>query len=91
MIRDGDRAVALIEPLAVLYDNWRHLDTLAAAYAETGRYAQAATTQARALALATSEAAARPDFDRRELEHMQERLELYNEGRSFRESGGTSL
>ncbi len=83
MLRDGARAVELMEPLAMLYDNWRHLDTLAAAYAETGEFERAASTQARALERAGSAAGLNPQ----ELEYMQARLALYEQGERFRETG----
>lgn len=48
-VRDGARAVALIRPIALLYGNWQHLDTLAAAYAEQGHFADAVKAQREAL------------------------------------------
>ncbi len=38
-LRDGERAVTLAQPLAVLYESWGYLDTLAAAQAEAGDFA----------------------------------------------------
>jgi tetratricopeptide (TPR) repeat protein len=52
------------------------LDTLAAAYAETGRFADAALTARRALALATSPYA----------EALKSRIALYEAGKPFRET-----
>jgi TPR repeat protein len=49
-LRDGARALSLIRPIALLYDNWQYLDTLAAAYAEIGDFDQAIATQRRAMA-----------------------------------------
>ncbi len=83
LLRDGDRALALIRPLALLYEDWQHLDTLAAAYAETGEFDKAAEAQEKALALADEDAALAPDADERN--HMQARLVLYRAQKPFRE------
>jgi len=91
MIRDGDQALALIRPLAMLYENWRHLDTMAAAYAELGEYEQAVATQTRALVLAQRNATQGSVIDLKQLEHMRERLQLYQRGQSFRESEETPV
>ena len=56
------------------------LDVLAAAYAETGRFAEAAATAKRALAMA---AAADPASAR----SLQDRLQLYEAGAAFHEPG----
>ncbi|MCZ6617127.1 MAG: hypothetical protein O7E57_03260 [Gammaproteobacteria bacterium] len=48
-VRDGARAIGLIKPIALLYGNWQHLDTLAAAFAEQGLFADAVHTQKEAL------------------------------------------
>jgi len=85
LIRDGDRALALIAPIANLYDNWQHLDTLAAAYAEVGDFELAAATAQRALdnLSASSSADLPPD----QIAVLQERLQLYQNNQKFREYG----
>ena len=55
-----------------------HLDTLAAAYAETGQFAQAVSTQRQALAaLATPDAGLRGELERR--------LQSYRQAQVWRE------
>lgn len=91
MLRDGERALELIQPIARLYSNWRHLDTLAASYAELGDFELAATTQQRALddfREQRSEADL-AETDQLQLDNMTERLALYQQGRKFREYGGS--
>jgi TPR repeat protein len=78
-LRDGDRAVELSEPIAVLSDDWGYLDTLAAALAERGDFAAAVRTQQRALALATG------DADVISLQQMQQRLALFQQNQPYRE------
>ncbi|MEQ8486238.1 MAG: hypothetical protein RIB46_17905 [Pseudomonadales bacterium] len=41
-LRDGERALALIRPIALYTGAWRHLDTLAAAWAAAGEFETAA-------------------------------------------------
>lgn len=41
-LRDGERALALIRPIALFTGDWRHLDTLAAAWAAAGEFETAA-------------------------------------------------
>jgi len=80
-VRNGAEAIALAQGLCRRggYSNPAYLDTLAAAYAETGRFEQAARTARRALELARSaghaEAAAQ----------IERRLQLYVSGRPLRE------
>jgi hypothetical protein len=83
LIRDGDRALALIAPIATLYDNWQHLDTLAAAYAEVGDFELAAATAQRAL----DNLSASPSTDSAsdQIAVIQQRLQLYQNNRKFRE------
>lgn len=90
MLRDGERALELIQPLARLYSNWRHLDTLAASYAELGDFELAATTQQRALDdfQAKRSETDLAEIDQVQLDNMTERLALYQQGRKFREYGG---
>lgn len=85
MIRDGDRAIALINPLVSLYDNWQHLDTLAAALAETGDFAAAASTQQRALDNLRNAAPGQSDSE--VYQNMVERLQRYENNEPFREYG----
>jgi 4-amino-4-deoxy-L-arabinose transferase-like glycosyltransferase len=79
-LRDGARAVALLEPLAEAKggDAPQVLDALAAAYAETGRFAEAAALAARAAARARE--LGRPEIARM----LDERRALYAAGRPFR-------
>jgi hypothetical protein len=85
LIRDGDRAVALIAPIARLYDNWQHLDTLAAAYAETGNFELAVRTAQRALD--NLSASPSSDLAPDQISDMQKRLQLYQQNQPFREYG----
>ena len=78
-LRDGARAVELSEPIAVLYDDWEYLDTLAAAWAEQGDFAAAIRTQQRALQLATG------NTDTITLQQMQQRLALFQQDQPYRE------
>jgi len=79
-LRDGARAVVLAESAVNRGpDVANHVDTLAAAYAEAGRYTAAAGTQQRAIELlrgAHADAAALVAF--------ASRLTLYREGRPYR-------
>lgn len=83
-VRNGQEALALAVRSAQMSDGkdaavW---DTLAAAYAETGRFEDAAATAARALALAEQ-------GGQRELaEAIRGRIRLYQTGRPFREKPG---
>lgn len=79
-VRDAARAVELGERAVRLTSRQDplSLDTLAAAYAEAGRFDDAAATLREALALG----ARRGTFDR----EMADRLSLYADGRTFRES-----
>lgn len=52
-LRDGEAALALIRPLALMLGGWQHLDTLAAAQAAVGDYASASDTAGRAIDEAT--------------------------------------
>jgi len=80
-VRDADEAVRLAEQSAALTKgvDSKTLDTLAAAYASAGRFDEAVATCARALALAGETAG---EAWRRT---VRERLELYRQGRAFRE------
>ncbi|MCH6560979.1 MAG: hypothetical protein IH800_01000 [Myxococcales bacterium] len=75
-VRDGARAVALAERACEItrYLDGEYLDTLAAAYAEAGRFEEAASSSRRAIALATSAGRTRlADVFRKRLAHHSER------------------
>jgi TPR repeat protein len=78
-LRDGTRAVALAQPLAVLYESWGYLDTLAAAQAEAGDFAAASRTEKKALAQAE------PDASADALRDLQHRLTLFQRDEPYRE------
>lgn len=78
-LRDGERAVALAEPVAMTFDTWGYLDTLAAAWAEQGDFGAAVRTQQRAIKLAGSE------IDPATLQALQERLKLFEAKHPYRE------
>jgi tetratricopeptide (TPR) repeat protein len=76
--RDGKKAVANAKQACEITE-WkteRCLDTLAAAYAEAGDFPNAIESQQKAIALATQESGK---------QDMQERLELYEAGKPYRE------
>jgi Flp pilus assembly protein TadD len=77
-VRNGSEAVALAVRAIQLPDgkDAGALDTLAAAYAETGRFAEAVSTARRALALVKPA----------EAEAIKSRIALYEEGKPFRET-----
>jgi spermidine synthase len=78
-IRDGSRALSLARHACDLTGN-RHpllLDTLAAAYAETGEFDLAKKTASNAVEIARS--AGRTDWAR----EIEKRLELYDRGKKF--------
>jgi tetratricopeptide (TPR) repeat protein len=84
-VRNGAEAVALAEGLCRATESKepRLLDTLAAAYAETGQYGKAVETAERASALAR---------ERNQVDHataIDARLHLYREGKPFRERRGS--
>jgi tetratricopeptide (TPR) repeat protein len=80
-IRDGERAVNLARAAVTAGEarNPGMLDTLAAAYAEAGRFADAVETARRALALTRSEGQATLAAE------IESRSALYATGRSYRE------
>jgi tetratricopeptide (TPR) repeat protein len=83
---DGVRAVALAERACQLTDNRAavSLDTLAAAYAATGRFDEAVATAQKALELART--ANQPNLAR----DIEARLELYRSGRAYSQSTGVT-
>jgi tetratricopeptide (TPR) repeat protein len=79
-VRDGRTAVELARHAAELSGNAPNvLDTLAAAYAENGQFADAVATDERALAQARNEH--RADL----VEQIEFRLQLYRQGIKYRE------
>ncbi len=78
-IRDGGEAIQLAEGLCVKtkYRRPTLLDTLAAAYAEGGRMDDAVSTMQKAIALLPAGATPPQEF--------LQRLELYQNGKPFRE------
>jgi len=82
-LRDGAEAVALAERAAQLTGGRRPeiLDTLAAAYAEAGRFTEAVATARRALALASESGNAAL------AETLKARLALYENGSPLRAAG----
>jgi len=81
-VRDGSEAVRLAQRACQLtgHREVNTLDTLAAAYAEAGRFAEAVQTARQALDLATQE----KTLDL--AESIQARIRLYEAGKPFRES-----
>jgi tetratricopeptide (TPR) repeat protein len=79
--RNGTEAVDLAERAVRLTggNNPAFLDTLAAAYAEAGRFAEAVATAERAVELA------RAQPDETQAQKLDARLELYRQGRPFRQ------
>lgn len=76
--RDGTRAIKEAKRACDITkeEDWRDIDALAAAYAEDKQYDKAVEHEEKALALA-------PDTDK---EDCRERLQLYRNGRPYRES-----
>jgi len=77
-LRDGDEAVRLAERACRLTGNSdsNYLDTLAAAYAEAGRFADAVRTSKRAIALGGGDPAI--------VDELRSRLSLYENGEPYR-------
>jgi tetratricopeptide (TPR) repeat protein len=78
-IRDGQRAVALATKACELLEwkDWAYLDTLAAAYAEAGQFADALKWETKALET--------PDALGDALEEARARLKLYQAGQPYHE------
>jgi hypothetical protein len=68
--RDGARAVALIEPIALYLGDWQYLDTLAAARAAAGDFEQAVAAARQAVEAASLDPGVAPD----ELAALKRRL-----------------
>ncbi len=79
-VRDGSRAVRLAEKAISLQDDAVYRDTVAAAYAEAGRFTDAVTTQERAVSMARAEGSSGDRIAR-----FEDRLGLYRAGRPYRE------
>jgi tetratricopeptide (TPR) repeat protein len=77
--RDGKRAVELAEKAVALKDEANFLDTLAAAYAEAGRFQEAIKTQERAITKRKQEGG------KKDLPHYEEHLSSYKAGEPWRE------
>lgn len=80
-LRDGARAVAIMTAMFEAHPeqkNWMYLDTLAAAYATSERFVEAATTQRAAIAVLGK-------ADEKSRASMLERLALYEQGRAYRD------
>ena len=75
-LRDGQRALALAEPVVELQLTLDHAETLAMALAEVGRYEEAAAWQQRVLREENRSGGA-------VVEEQQRRLELYRSGRAY--------
>ena len=80
-LRDGRRAVTLAEKAVSLGDDAGSRDTLAAAFAEAGRFPDAVSTQERAVAMARTEGKS-ADV----IADLEDRLRLYSQNRPYRET-----
>jgi tetratricopeptide (TPR) repeat protein len=77
--RDGKRAVELAEKAVALRDDANFLDTLAAAYAEAGRFQEAIKTQERAITKLKQEG------ETKDLPEFEKHLSSYKAGKPWRE------
>jgi hypothetical protein len=71
----GEKALSL----AGQSDSFIHMDTLAAAYAEAGRFADATAMQSKAISLIPK------DYDAKESAQFKARLQSYKEQKPWRE------
>ena len=79
--RDGARAVRLAKQAVALYFNEpANHDALAAAYAEAGRFEDAASAQERVVSMARAEG-----WGSEDIADWEDRLRLYRQGRPYRE------
>jgi tetratricopeptide (TPR) repeat protein len=92
-VRNGERAVELARSAIKLRGSKQSgdLDTLAAALAETGQFDEAVKTQEEAISLKQSGVRSIPDAAdipdaKKELEAMQDRLQLYKNNKPYREA-----
>jgi len=76
--RDGKNAVLKATQAYQLTDgkSWGHLDTLAAAYAESGDFEKAKELEAKAIEMVA---------DEKDKQACRSRLELYKQGKPYRE------
>jgi TPR repeat protein len=81
-LRNPELALQILEPALAAIDAPRagHVDTLAAAYAATGKFEQAVETQRRAIELAGKQPG-----HAEVLQELQARLDLYKAGKPFHE------
>jgi cytochrome c-type biogenesis protein CcmH/NrfG len=80
VVRDGARAVTLAEEVVASTPNdIAYLDTLAAAYAESGRFEEAVKTQQAAIAPMNKGNPLRDEY--------REHLKSYKDGKAWRDSG----
>jgi tetratricopeptide (TPR) repeat protein len=81
--RDGKQALENAGKACQLVGgkNWHYIDTLAAAYAESGNFQKAKEWHAKAIELAATDKTV-TDKDKKE---MRDRLELYTQGKPYRE------
>jgi Flp pilus assembly protein TadD len=86
-VRNGSEAISLAQRANDLTSAGQPfvLDTLAMAYAEAGRFKDAQATVQRAIELATAAGA------QKNLPQMQQRLELYQAGKPYREDFARTL
>ncbi|MFU8814418.1 MAG: hypothetical protein ACNA7W_03670 [Pseudomonadales bacterium] len=78
-VRDGERALALIHPIALFLGDWQYLDTLAAAWAAAGEFDQAIVTAQQAM----DEARYDPQAAGDDIADMARRLERYRAGQPY--------
>ena len=78
-IRDGERAVQLAEGVCKSNPSVGNFDTLAAAYAEVGRFDDAVRTAQESVRLAKAAG------DLKTSQRIQKRIRLYREGRPYRD------
>jgi tetratricopeptide (TPR) repeat protein len=79
--RDGNKAVRLAKKAVELFPKGKHLDTLAAAYAEVGQFEDALETQGEAISILLKEG-----IPETKLSEYKERLTAYQANRPWRES-----
>jgi TPR repeat protein len=80
-VRDGTEAVALAQPLALMFSSWGYLDTLAAAFAEAGNFQSAIITQKQALASLAKDNSGHEQV----AAQMLRQLALFEQGSPYRE------
>ena len=80
--RDGVKAIELAKKAIELKDTASHISTLAAAYAEIGRFQDAIKTEERAIAKLKEEG------NTKDLPELKKHLASYKEGKPWRDKGG---